>query len=198
PAATAPAGDRSNCPTRGGEGPSAEAPEAAARRLLLALPAGVTTARDLFEAVREASRDAEYIKRRLERMESGEGVRAASLARSSSGSRADVNGTARVDARIDYEARVTRRQEENYALLDLACAILYGDDARGGLAALLSTRAADLLWHHYLCDESWESSAAAVGCNVRTAYREADKALDLLDMYGIDLVRSGRGAAEDE
>lgn len=155
------------------------------------------SARDLFEATREASRDAEYIKRRLERMEASEGVRGASLAPTVRSSKSDVNGTARTDARIDYEERVRARLEEDYALIDLACAVLYGDDNRGGIAALLGTKVADLLWHHYLDDESWDDAAEAVGYNPRTAYREKDKALDLVDMYGVDLVRRGLGAAEN-
>ena len=156
------------------------------------------SARDLFEAAREASRDAEYIRRRLLRMEGAEGVRGASLAPSVSGTRSDVNCTGRVDARIDYEARVSGRLEEDYALIDLACAVLYGDDNGGGVAALLGTRVADLLWHHYLDDESWDEAAEAVGYARMTAFREKDKALDLVDMYGVDLVRQGVGAATDE
>lgn len=152
-------------------------------------------ARDLFAAARDASADAEYIRRRIERMEAAEGVRGASLSPSVSGSRADVNGTSRTDARVDYEARVARRLEEDYALIDVACAVLYGDDGTGGVAALLGTRVADLLWHHYLDCESWDEAAEAVGMPRTTAFREKDKALDLVDMYGFDLVRQGLGSA---
>lgn len=151
------------------------------------------SARDLFEAARDASRDAEYIKRRIMRMQEAEGARGASLTPSVSHPLGDV--MARTDARMDYEARVSGRLEEDYALVDLACAVLYGDDNRGGVAALLGTRVADLLWHHYLDGESWDEAARVVGMPRTTAFREKDKALDLVDMYGVDLVRRGQGAA---
>lgn len=38
--------------------------------------------------------------------------------------------------------------------------------------------------HHYLDDESWVRAAVAAGHNLRTAYRERDKTLELIDMYG--------------
>lgn len=193
-AAAGPARIRSNYPTREGAAPL-DGPDAEVRALLSALPEGVACARELFEAAAEASRDAEYIRRRVERMESGEGARAASLARSSSGSRADVNGTARVNARIDYEASTERRLEEDYALVDLACAVLYGADGRSGVSVLLGPQAADLLWHHYLGGLSWEAAARAVGVPVRSCYRRAQAALDLVDFLTPESAMAGRGGA---
>ena len=154
------------------------------------------SARDLFEAAREASRDAEYIRRRVERMKASEGVRGASLAPSVSGTKSDVSGTARVNARIDYEAATARRVEEDYALIDLACAVLYGDDSANGVAMLAGPRVADLLWHHYLDDEPWDDAAEAVGMSRATAFREAAKAFDIIDSYGLEFARRGLGMAE--
>ena len=72
-------------------------------------------------------------------------------------------------------------------------AVLYGDDGTGGVTALLGTRVADLIWHHYLDSESWDEAAEAVGMPRTTAFREKDKALDLVDMCGFDLVSQGSG-----
>lgn len=153
-------------------------------------------AREMFRAARAASEDAEYLKRRLERMESAEGVRGASLAPSVSGTKADVNGTARVVARMDLEAASRSRMEADYSLIDYACAVLYGADGRSGLAALAGPLVADLLWHHYLGGEPMGRAAAAVGMPRRTAFRRRDEALDLVDMLGFETVIAGEGEAE--
>ena len=154
------------------------------------------SARELFEAARDASRDAEYLKRRIERMELGEGLRAASLEPSSRSPVDDVNGTSRVNARMDFEAAVSSRVEDDYAVIDYACAVLYGADGRGGIAALLCPEAADLLWHHYLDCESMGVAADSVGIPRRSAFRMRDRAFDLADMLGFESCAAGEGAAE--
>lgn len=155
------------------------------------------SARELFAASRRASDDAEYLKRRLDRMESAEGVRGASLSPAVSGSHWDVNGTARVCARIDFEAATHARMEADYAVIDYACAVLYGADGRSGLAVLAGPRTADLLWYRYLDGRPWTLAASAVGLNLRTAQRKADEALDLVDFLTPEVVMAGEGAAED-
>ena len=185
---------RSNYPTGEGEGPG-DGPDSEVRALLAALPEGVTTARDLFEAAAEASRDAAALRRRLERMESGEGVRAASLARSSSGGRADVNGMGRVNARIDLEAVTRSRVEADYALIDLACAVLWGPTGEDGAASLGCQVAADVVWHHYLAGETWESAARGVGMSASSARRECARLFDLVDALGPMRAMLGRGDA---
>lgn len=154
-------------------------------------------ARDLFRRASECSRDAAYINRRLAAMESAEGVRGQSYAPIVSHTKVDVNGTDRVVARMDYERRVRDQLEEDYAVIDYACAVLYGEDNRGGIAALVGAQLADLLWHHYLDGETWECAAGIVGIPERTAYRRAEMALDLVDMYTPEVVMGGRGEAED-
>ncbi len=152
-------------------------------------------AKELFERARACSEDVEYLKRRLERMESSEGVRGASLTPTVSRSRADVNGTARVDARIDLEAATRERMDADYAVIDYACDVLYGTDNRSGLSALLGTQVADLLWHHYLDGKSWGHAALTVGVAPRTTYRRASAALDLVDFLTPEVVMGGEGEA---
>ena len=150
---------------------------------------------DLFERAHKRSRDAAYLHTRTERMEASEGVRGASPTPFIAGTRADVNGTARVDARIDFGAMARDRLAEDYAVIDYACAILYGEDNHSGLSALLGSQVADLLWHHYLDDESWETSAEKVGMPPRSCYRRAQSALDLVDFLSPEVVMAGEGGA---
>ena len=152
-------------------------------------------ARDLFERARKCARDAAYLERRIERMRAAEGVRGASLSPSVSGARADVSGTARVDARMDFEAMTRARLDEDHAVMDYACAVLYGSDGRSGLSALYGSQVADLLWRHYLGDESWETSAEMVGMPPRSCYRRAQAALDLVDFLSPEVVMAGEGGA---
>ena len=173
------------------------------------------SARELFAAARRASKDAEFVVRRLERMRESEGVRGASLAPSTSHSRADVNGTARVDARMDYEVRARAQLDEDLGLIDYARSVLYGAPGGGvsGLARLFGMLAADLLCCYYLgwryCTDprpdlslgsglmTWAEAAEDVGVPERSAYRKAQEALDLVDMYTPEVVMGGRGEAED-
>ena len=153
------------------------------------------SARELFSAARAASDDAEYLKRRIERMKASEGVRGASLAPSARSSKVDINGMTRTNARIDFEAATRDRMESDYALIDYTCAVLYGEDGRAGLAALLGSKTAELLWFYYLDHESMDDAAQIVGISRRSAFRVRDRALDLVDMWGFELTMAGEGGA---
>lgn len=148
---------------------------------------------EMFTNAARASADAEYLRRRIERMEASEGLRGASLTGSVRSSSPDANGMSRVDARIDFERIAHDRIEEDYALIDYACAVLYGRDGKAGIASLLGIRPADLLWYHYLDGKGWDAAAVTVGCSRSTAFREKNQALDLIDMLGFERVIAGVG-----
>lgn len=152
------------------------------------------SSREMFAAAARATADMNYLERRLERMREAEGVRGASLAPSHGGTR-DVNGMARVDARIDLEAATRERIDADRELVGFAMGVLFGADGRGGLASLMGMQTADLLRLHYLLGAPWEAAAAQVGWCLRTAYRKREAALDLVDMWGFELVAEGQGAA---
>lgn len=154
-------------------------------------------AEDLFERARACSRDASYINRKLATMESAEGVRGQSYEPTVSHTKQDVNGTARVVARMDYEGRMRERLDYDYAVIDYVSAVLYGTDCRSGLAALVGQQVADLLDHRYLGCMTWEAASEAVGMSPSTSYRKAEMALDLIDMYTPEVIMGGRGEAED-
>lgn len=111
---------------------------------------GYSDAREFFEAVREASAEAERARAALMRMEAREGVRAQGYeARGRSGGGADR--TEATDARMDYEERMRRRLEEDYALIDLACRCSTERRAAGAAwrrswAARWPTRSASATW----------------------------------------------------
>ena len=154
------------------------------------------SARDFFEAVRCAAIEVGRTERQIERMKSAEGVRAQGYGPAGKGSRSDVNGTAVTDARMDYEARMRRRLEEDRALIAEGCALVYGPDNRGGVAKLLGSAAADAMWWRYCAGESWTKAAEMVGASVKTLQRWCEVAVDTVDGIGFDAVRSGTGTAE--
>ena len=120
-------------------------------------------AREFFEAVREASREAERTRLTLMQMEAREGVRAQGYeAQGSSGHMSDR--TASTDARMDYEERMRERLEEDYALIDLACRVLYGEESgKGGVEALMGSAVADAISFRYVDARPWKEVAALMG-----------------------------------
>lgn len=162
-------------------------------------PYTFTSARELFEAAREASRDAERIRRQLLAMES----RATSLG--GGGFEPRVHGTPNpqrmadaVGAMVDREAALERRQAEDYDLIDLACAVLYGreQDGMGGLWSLVGWRA-DALWWHYLAGRTWAEVGRMMGYTPEHACRQAMAALDTCDAWGLAATIAGTGGAAD-
>ena len=154
------------------------------------------SARDLFEAARDASRENYRTRRMLVAMEEQEGLRGAGTgARVASGSIGDP--MARVDARVDREAAWHRRIEENCELIDLAHFVLYGTDCENGLAALVPGWWCDAIWQHYINGLTWKQTAKLVGFSAHRCWEVAQTAFDMADGYGIVSAVRGRGLAED-
>jgi hypothetical protein len=154
------------------------------------------TAREFFEAAREAARDADRIRRQLDGMES----RALSLG--GGGFEPRVRSTpdpdrigASVSAMLDQGERLRERADEDYAAIDAACRVLYGADNRSGLYALVGWPA-DAIYHHYLALRTWEETAAMLGYSVQHVRRQVLYALDLADANGQMWTELGRGMAE--
>lgn len=155
-----------------------------------------TDARELFEAAREASRDAERIRRQLAAMEGrAEGLGGSGFEpRVRSTGEPDRMGS-RVAALVDRESMLLERQEEDYALIDAANAVLYGRDGRSGLWALVGWRA-DALALHYLNDLTWEQVAAQMCYSRIHVWQQAQAALETADAWGFASVVDGMGGAE--
>lgn len=154
------------------------------------------TAREFFEAAREAARDAERIARELQAMDG----RAESLG--SGGFEGRVRSTPDPDrigravaAGIDREGMLAARQDEDYRLIDAACAVLYGPDNRSGLYALVGWPA-DAIYHHYLALLTWPQAAALVGYSERHVLEQVAAAFNIADANGDMWTRLGIGMAE--
>lgn len=156
---------------------------------------GYASSRDFFEAVREASREAERTRLTLMRMEATEGVRAQGYeVTGRSGHRADA--TDRTDARVDYEARMDGRIREDYELLDLACRVLYGNDSgKGGLDLLMGSAVADCMSFRYVDARPWSEVSALTGYSERQCMRLCEQGLDAADFYGMANCVGGEGLA---
>ena len=152
-------------------------------------------ARAFFEGVRAAALDAERVRRQLDEME------ATAEPPSGGGLGARVRSTpdpdrigGRVAAMLDHERRLLERQEEDYRVIDSACALLYGDDCDAGLWALVGWRA-DAIFHHYVALRTWDDAARMVGYSTRYVIEQAGAALDVATANGAMWTRLGIGSA---
>ena len=152
-------------------------------------------ARDFFESVRAAALEETRTVRQIERMRLREGVRGASLAPSGGGPK-DVNGLSATNARMDYEAMMSRRLKEDRELIDKARAVLYGAGEPGGVAVLLGSAVADAVALRYISCESWGGVGDICCVSPSTARRWCDTAFDTVDSCGVLNVVQGVGCAE--
>jgi len=154
------------------------------------------TAREMFEAAREAALDAERVRRQLESMES------ASVSVGGQGFEGRVRSTPDPDrigravaAAVDHESVLIQRQDADYALIDAACKVLYGADNRSGLYALVGWPA-DAIYHHYLALQTWDETARMMGYSVSHVKHSVSIALDMADANGQMWTELGVGLAE--
>lgn len=154
------------------------------------------SARDFFDAAREAARDAERIARQLDSMERR------ALALGGGGFEGRVRSTPDPDrigrgvaAKVDNEAVLRERQQADRALIDAACELLYGADRRSGLYALVGWPA-DAIFHHYLALRTWDEVALMMGYSVRHVQTCVASALDYADSNGQMWTALGKGMAE--
>ena len=157
-----------------------------------------SNARDFFETVREASREAERTRLTLLQMEAREGVRAQGYeAQGRSGHMSDR--TAATDSRLDYEGRMRERIEADYALIDLACRVLYGEESgKGGVDALMGSAVADCISFRYVDARPWSEVAALMGYSrwSRRSLRDlCQQGFDAVDALGWERVVDGVGDA---
>lgn len=156
------------------------------------------SAEDFFEAVRQASREAERTRLTLLQMEAREGVRAQGYE-----PRVMVGGErdkmAATDSRIDYEQRMSERIEADYALLDMACAVLYGrESGKGGVDALVGSAVADCISFRYVDARPWSEVAALMGYSrwSRRSLRDLCKqGFETIDSLGWERAIKGIGDA---
>jgi len=154
------------------------------------------SARDLFEAARDAARDAARVSRELAEMEG----RAESLGSGGFGPRVRSTGepdrmAGRVAAMVDRKAMLEARQAEDERIIDAACRILYGDDNDAGLWALVGWRA-DAIFHHFIALRTWAATADLLGYSERHVLEQVAWAFEMADSNGDIRTRRGQGMAE--
>ena len=154
------------------------------------------SAREFFEAAREAARDADRIARQLDSMERR------ALALGGGGFEGRVRSTPDPDrtgravaAKVDNESVLRERQQADRALIDAACELLYGADRRSGLYALVGWPA-DAIFHHYLALRTWDEVAEMMGYSVRHVQTCVASSLDYADSNGQMWTALGKGMAE--
>ena len=155
------------------------------------------SARDFFEAAREAAREAERIGRQLDAMESAaDGLGGAGFEPRVRSTPDPTRGEARVVALVDHGARLEERRDECYRLIESATELLYGRDGMSdGLYALVGWPA-DAIFHHYLALRTWRETAQMVNFSEKYVISQAAAALDTADANGDFATRMGRGMAE--
>lgn len=155
------------------------------------------TAREMFDAAREAALDAERIRRQLAAMdEEVPGLGSAGLAQRVSSTPRRDRMEERVASIVDQQERLRARREQDYRLIDAACDVLYGPDNEGGLWALAGWRA-DAIYHHYLALRTWAEVSEMLGYSQRYVLDQVAAAFDLADANGDLWTRLGRGLAEE-
>lgn len=153
--------------------------------------------RDLFDAASEASRDIDRCNRMLDAMEDNAmRVSSPSLEPHVSASHDPDRIGGRVAAMVDAEDKLRRRMEEDYALIDAACAILYGRDSDEGLCKLVPAWWCDSAYQHYINGLPWEQVGAVLGYSPHHARLQALTAFDVADANGFLQTVAGMGSAE--
>lgn len=148
------------------------------------------TAREYFEGARSAQRRIDGRLASIQSMVETEAQRAQRYDAIVHGSGIS-DPMARVDARIDAEARA--RAE----LADLEAAV---DDARQVCAGIRRANPNQPFWgdaleHHYIDLMTWAESGSMFGVSAETMRRAAYSALDWVDAVGIAAAREGMGQA---
>lgn len=153
------------------------------------------TAREMFEAARDAAREAARCRRLID----AERARRESLGGGGLGPR--VRSTpdhdrmaARIASATDREAMLRARLAECEAQVDAAGRVLYGADGRGGLRSLVGWPA-DAIHLHYLALMTWGEAGDVLGYSEAHAKRMAYAAMDYADSNGQMWTELGRGFA---
>lgn len=151
-----------------------------------------TDARELFRAARDASHDADRVRLQLARMDAESGSLCGGFGLRVRSTPDPHRMEARAAASADRKEVLERRLEGDYALIDIACWVLYGRDNETGLSVLVPEWWCDVLWWRYLHEAKWEVVADAVGYSEQRCRQVAEAALDTVDAWGLVATMQGR------
>lgn len=155
------------------------------------------SSRELFDAAREAARDAERCRNQLASIER-RALRIGSPSLEPRVRGGDHDRIARdVAALVDRETELQAQIDADYDLIDAACTVLYGRDGMSdGLASIAPAWWADAIYHHFLALRPWVEVADLMGCCTSSMRRCVSAAFDLMDAHGMAATVEGRGDAE--
>lgn len=159
---------------------------------------GYASALDFFEGVKAAATEADRTWRELSAMQAAEGVKAQRYTQAVAvGSNRDVMGL--VDKRIDYESKLYRQLEDDYALIGTACEVLFGEDCKGsgGIERLLGSDYASVLYWRYIGHMSTREVSELVGCSAATCVNMTHVSIETCDTLGFDKVVKGIVTAKE-
>ncbi len=160
-------------------------------------PVRYADARDLFSCARSAAIEMERTQRQLAERDAQQ-VRWGISYTEGSGTNADPNGMRRTQALVDFQAMAQRRMRRCERVISTAAACCYGVDGEGGIADILGSVYADVLFWYYLDAQTWPATASHAFVSESTAKRYAAAALDTMDALGMPHVLDGRGIAEPD
>lgn len=141
------------------------------------------TASEFFNGVAEASRENTRALQQIMSLQETEGAKAQSYS-AGGGKGSNQDTMAKVDKRIDLEALLSKRMNDNYDYINDAYTLLYGVSqlGDGGICQLMSsTIYADLLQWRYLQCLTWSDVSERLLTPVRTLQqleREVFEAID--------------------
>lgn len=158
-----------------------------------------TSAREFFDAAREAKPDQKRAEELLEQIESEQPHGSGLGAHVRSSPRADAMA-AIVARRMDRAERLRLRIEADSAIIDAAGIILWGAgwDGFAGVASILGDEYADVMDHYYIGHHTWTEVGYLVHWSPSLCRRMRDKALRIVDDYGIDRILEGTGIVPPE
>ena len=90
----------------------------------------------------------------------------------------------RVDAMIDAERRLRRRRSALVAEISDACKVLYGKSGRGGLARVMGTYYADVVYLVYTQGLDWPAAAAELQFSATWCRELSALAFARMDEFG--------------
>lgn len=141
-------------------------------------------ARAFFEDVRRAAIDAERCRQQLEALE----ARAKFGVGSGYHGRVQTSGNGAERCMVAYVHQhelLEARRDRDFALIDKACAVLYGPDQMSGGLCALNQKWADTLWWRFCTSSAWKQVSAGVGFSIRQCQTYVNDALRALDKMGL-------------
>ncbi|WP_368151297.1 hypothetical protein [Collinsella aerofaciens] len=140
-------------------------------------------AKEYFEGIRDEVASLEKSREMLARLKAREGAKAQSYTAGGGGGSCDPMDA--INGRIDFEQRLKQRIVESNAVVDEACAVLYGKDNHGGLAKLKGNRYADAVCMGYCQAMPWADVAVVMQCSPKWCRELCNAAFRYIDAVGV-------------